>query len=150
MMRYWRDYIYPFNTGSAEEVYLFIGTYVNDAQTWRVDKCMGYKVVSETGVEDEMPISPEFFSLDQNYPNPFNPSTTIHFMLAQGGETHLAIYDIMGRRVKTLIEGLTPPGAHEVRWDGTDQAGEVVPAGIYFYKLQAGGQTETRKLTFIQ
>jgi hypothetical protein len=150
MMRYWRDYIYPFNTGSANEVYLFFGSYVNDAVTWKIDKCIGYKVVSSTGVEDDAHTGPAIFSLDQNYPNPFNPTTTIHFTLPKSEETHLAIYDILGRRVRTLIEGVTSHGVHEITWDGADDMGKVVPTGIYFYKLQAGTQSETKKLIFIQ
>jgi hypothetical protein len=150
MFRYWRDYIYPFNSGAADEVYLFIGSYVNDQVTWRVDKCMGYRVVSTTGVEDEVHASPPHFALKQNYPNPFNPSTTIYFTLAESGETNLAIYDVMGRRVRTLLDGVTSSGVHEIRWDGTDDGGNVVAAGIYFCKLKAGAHSATRKLTFIQ
>ncbi len=150
MFRYWRDYIYPFNTGSATEVYLFIGSYVNSVQTWKVDKCMGYKALTSTAVEDPVHAGPVQFALGQNFPNPFNPSTTIHFALPENGDTHLTVYDMMGRRIRTLVSGTMPAGAHEVSWDGTDDAGNSVTTGIYLYKLQSGTITETKKMTFIR
>ncbi|MBN2355324.1 T9SS type A sorting domain-containing protein [candidate division KSB1 bacterium] len=150
MMRYWRDYIYPFSSGTANEVYLFCGTYVNAEATWRLDGCKGYKVVSTTGVEDRSPMNPAGFRLDQNYPNPFNPTTTIRFDLIQRSETQLVIYNASGQIVRTLINRVVSPGMHEVVWNGTDDAGLTVPSGIYFYKLRAGNNIETKKLTFIR
>ena len=151
MMRYWRDYYYPFNTGSASQVYLFIGSYVNDAATWRVDQLIGYKAVSQTGVgQEEGTTAPTEYCLLQNYPNPFNPSTTIRFDLARAENVTMAITDITGRTVRTLVNGGMGAGSHSVVWNGTDDRGNKVPSGMYFYKLQAGNYTDVKKLTFIQ
>ena len=91
----------------------------------------------ETGVEDD-PLGaqiPDKFDLFQNYPNPFNPETTIKFQLPQAGEVIVTIYDVYGREVKTLIHGQWAAGVHSVIWDGTDQRGQGVASGMYFYRI---------------
>jgi flagellar hook assembly protein FlgD len=72
--------------------------------------------------------------LDQNYPNPFASSTTIQFNLAEPGAVRLEIYDVIGRKVATLVDGSLSAGTHAVSWDGSS-----VPNGIYFYTLTRAG-----------
>ncbi len=72
-------------------------------------------------------------------PNPFNPRTTLRFGLAETGPVDLAIYDVGGRRVRTLVDGDLDAGEHELTWDGTDDLGRELSAGVYWMKLQAGG-----------
>jgi len=88
---------------------------------------------------------PEAFALGQNYPNPFNPTTTISFRLAKRGDVTLKIYDMLGREISTVVSGTLPAGDHGQRWN----AGEL-PGGVYFYRLQAGDLTETRKLVLLK
>ncbi len=102
---------------------------------------------------------PQAFALSQNYPNPFNPSTTISFtvpgeagskspsMTGADRRIVLAIYDLRGRRVKTLIDGTCREGLHTVSWDGRDGAGDPVTSGVYFYTLRIGENAVTRKMT---
>ncbi len=90
------------------------------------------------------------FQLKQNYPNPFNPTTTIEFYLAKQGHYRLDVYDVLGRKVKTLINGLQSPGSHRLMWDGTDDSGRMVSAGIYFYTLKGDHVKQTRKMLFIK
>jgi hypothetical protein len=89
-------------------------------------------------------------SLQPAYPNPFNPSVTIPFELERDGPATLAIYDVAGRRVKTLVDEWTSRGVHAVSWEGDSDRGERVASGVYFYRLQASGITETRKLVMLK
>lgn len=97
-------------------------------------------------------VAPEGFNLLQNYPNPFNPTTTIHFDVAGEGATEVSIkvYDMTGREVKTLINELMQPGQYSVEWDGTNERGEIVAGGIYFYRITAGSFIRTRKMTLLK
>ena len=91
--------------------------------------------VEEKNPDDIISI-PETYALHPNYPNPFNPKTTINFDLPEETSVELLIYDVMGRLVKTLIsEKEMDAGYHSIVWDGEDDNGEIVPAGMYFYKL---------------
>ena len=88
-----------------------------------------------TGVEEE-PALPEGIAVLQNYPNPFNPSTTIAFELPQDGFVTLNIYDLTGRRVRKLVQSQHLAGVHSVRWNGTDDTGQQVAAGVYVYQIE--------------
>jgi len=90
------------------------------------------------------------FQLSQNYPNPFNPTTTIAFELAEPSRVTITLYTADGARVKTLIDAVVPRGRRTVDWDGTDDRGNVVSSGIYFYRMQSGEKSFTRKLVFIK
>lgn len=104
-----------------------------------------------TGVkEGGSPAAPSSFALWQNYPNPFNPSTVIRFALPQAGQMRLAVYNILGHRIRMLMEGVRPAGEFQVTWDGRDETGRQVASGIYFCRLEAQGQMQTRKLTLIR
>ena len=86
-----------------------------------------------------------------NHPNPFNPSTTIMYSLPQAGHLKLAIYDVRGRLVKTLIDGERPAGAdQEVVWDGTDSQGSAASSGVYFYEARAAGGVKVGKMTLLK
>lgn len=88
--------------------------------------------------------------LDQNVPNPFNPATEIRFELASPGEVALRVYDVSGRLVRTLATGAHPAGEHVVRWDGRDDGGAPVSTGVYFYRLETAGFSQTRKTTLLK
>ena len=89
--------------------------------------------------------------LHQNTPNPFNPVTKIRFSLPNRSQVELKIYDITGREVKTLVKGeLEASASHEYNWYGKDNGGEEVGSGVYFYRLNAGKESETRKMVLIR
>jgi hypothetical protein len=88
---------------------------------------------------------PSGFELSQNYPNPFNPSTTISFSLPSKGFVSLKVFDLIGRRVATIISEELPAGNHSRQWNANNLA-----SGIYFYRLQTGSFTETKKLLFLK
>ncbi|MBI2501832.1 MAG: T9SS type A sorting domain-containing protein [Candidatus Latescibacteria bacterium] len=89
-------------------------------------------------------------ALDQNYPNPFNPSTVIPFSVPQRQEVRLAIYDVLGQRVRTLVSGPLAPGFHTLVWDGRDDLAHQVAAGLYFYQLELGSFRQTRKMVLVK
>jgi hypothetical protein len=89
-------------------------------------------------------------SLSQNQPNPFNPTTTIRFVLPAREDVTLVIYDANGQLVRTLVNEVRGYGAHEVTWDGRDDAGATVGSGVYFYRLRAGKLTESKKMVLLK
>lgn len=94
--------------------------------------------MAETGVEDEHAMEsamPKTFQLRQNYPNPFNPATTIEFDLPRRAKVVLDIYDMTGRRLRTLVHGSKPGGTYKITWNGRDQYGKAVASGVYFYRI---------------
>lgn len=93
---------------------------------------------------------PEVFDLSQNYPNPFNPVTHIQFSLANKAKVKLEVFNVLGQRVKTLVDSDMAPGKHEVIWDGRNDAGARVGSGLYFYRLKAGDYVKSRKMILIK
>lgn len=105
---------------------------------------------SAVGEDGEGTIIPRQFELQQNYPNPFNNETIIKFNLRRPTAATLTIYNILGQKVRTLVTGRLPAGEQTIRWDGKDQRGNDLSSGIYFYKLKAGEQTETKRLVLLK
>ncbi len=90
------------------------------------------------------------YYLKQNYPNPFNPSTSISFRLPVTEKISLKVYDMMGREVKTLVNGVMTAGNHSVTWNGTDNNGNHVASGTYIYTLKAGKHTLHKRMTLVK
>ena len=93
---------------------------------------------------------PNSIALHQNYPNPFNPKTTINFNVDKRNVVHLDIYNLKGQRVKTLADETMNPGIHNILWDATNNGGQSVAAGVYYYTLEIGEFKETRKMTLLK
>jgi hypothetical protein len=104
-------------------------------------------VRTPVGVEEGSPGLPVDFALGQNYPNPFNPATRISFSLPTSSPVDLAVYDLLGRRVRTLHEGVLEAGYYEVAWDGLNSGGQPAASGIYLYVLKAGESSQSRRMT---
>jgi hypothetical protein len=90
------------------------------------------------------------FRLAQNYPNPFNLSTVNCYDLPKSVHVKLSIYDILGRRVRTLVDATKPAGQHITTWDGRNNAGVQISNGVYMYHIEAGKFKRMRKLTLIR
>ena len=93
---------------------------------------------------------PAKMALQQNYPNPFNGKTTIAYSVLRDGPVDLAVYDMAGRRVSTLVAAHQLPAHYRVGWDGRDDQGRAVASGVYFYRLSADGQTLARRLVLLK
>jgi hypothetical protein len=95
--------------------------------------------------------SPELHQLlEAATPNPFGRETQIAFTLPRGGRHRLAIYDVAGRKVALVADGLRPAGRHSIRWNGRDERGRLLPAGTYFVHLEVDGRTESQKVTLVR
>ena len=102
---------------------------------------------SPTATSDLLPLVNQ---LDQNVPNPFNPQTTISFQVAQPDVVHLEVFDLAGRRVRTLVHEMRPPGRHDVVWDGKDDGARQLPSNLYLLRLQIGRFEATRKMLLLK
>ena len=109
-----------------------------------------------TSVENETPV-PLRFELHQNFPNPFNPSTTIMFEVPWQSRVTIAVYNLLGQRVATLVNDEKPSGRYSLMWNGRNDDGAPVATGIYFYRIHAeslSGQkqtfVETRKMILVK
>jgi hypothetical protein len=96
-----------------------------------------------------------FFSIStpfeiNSYPNPFNPSTVIEFSLPEPTTVTLAVYNILGQIVSNIDLGQMAAGSHSITWDGVTDQGESVSTGIYFYRIQAGDYSESRKMMILK
>ncbi len=93
---------------------------------------------------------PETYFLQQNYPNPFNPSTTIEFTVSSASPITLRVYDVLGQRVKNLLDERVGAGRYTVQWDGTDDASQPVAGGVYFYRMEAGDFVTAKKMLLLK
>lgn len=110
---------------------------------------LGQFQIRATGYAAAVPV-PRTVALAQNYPNPFNAGTVIAFTLGEPRHVTLDVYNILGERVARLLDEAQGVGTHEVTWDGTMTDGRRAPSGLYFYRLAAGGELETRKMLLIK
>ncbi len=94
--------------------------------------------------------APRTFTLAQNYPNPFNPETSINYSITAGGNVSLTIYNALGQKIRTLVNGVQAGGDYQVTWNGRDDRGVQVSTGLYFYRLTTGGFSSIRKMTFLK
>ena len=92
---------------------------------------------------------PQQFALGANYPNPFNPSTIIPYQLPTTMHVRLEVFNILGQRIATLVDGERSGGFHTAGWDATDAAGQAMAAGVYFYRLSGDGMHVTRRMVLI-
>ena len=96
---------------------------------------------------NSIPIS---FSLEQNFPNPFNSQTIIRFQLPEKEIVELKIFNIQGREIRTLINNEMESGTHKICWDGLDRNGNLVPSGIYLYRLKTKSFTSVKKAVMLK
>ena len=117
--------------------------------TWASGDSTGWEFSPTTSLGPETSI-PDEFILNQNYPNPFNPSTMITYGLPQASYVELAIYDISGHRITTLVDESQKAGWHSIQWDGTNEYGKIISTGTYLYRLQTEGKQYIRKMVYMR
>jgi hypothetical protein len=114
------------------------------------DVFLNYDQYTATDIGDINVSLPKQFELEQNFPNPFNPQTVIRYELRKAQAVTLVIYNTLGQQVRTVVSDYQTPGSYSVTWDGTSSSGTPFSSGIYFYRLQAGDYSETRKMTLLK
>ena len=93
---------------------------------------------------------PTSYNIHQNYPNPFNPVTTLRYDLPEDAMVNITIYNMMGRKVNTLVSSQQSAGYKSVQWNATNDAGSLDSAGLYLYMLQAGDFKQTKKMVLLK
>ena len=130
----------------------FIGSlrgtfYLDDVYLVAAQSSGGVTVVQEEGDQSG---APQKFALDLNYPNPFNSSTAIRYRIEEPGRVRLEIFDVQGKKVKTLADGYTGLGVYQVEWDGADASGKPVATGVYIVRLQKGTVSLFHKMLLLK
>lgn len=140
----WTEYIYDVSSYSGN-VYLGIQCLSHDAWFFMVDDVM---VGGTDNVDPVVPVVAT--ALNNNYPNPFNPETTISFSTKEASPVTIGIYNVKGQLVKTLVNETKAAGNHHVVWNGTDNSGRQVSSGVYYYKMNAGKYSSTKKMIMMK
>jgi hypothetical protein len=104
-----------------------------------------------SGAEEPIQIIPLAFELQTPFPNPFNPETTIPYTINQPATIELSVFNTLGQKVRTLVDGQVAPGNHTIIWNGTDNAGNDVGAGVYYCRMMTPeGASASQKLTLVK
>lgn len=131
-------------------------SYWYHGDVWNLDAGGEYMlrciVTTPVGIRemDENGSRPARYELLGNFPNPFNPTTEIKYLAPQAGQVKLEIFNIAGQRIKILVDESVEAGLKTITWDGTNDRGSAVTSGVYFYRLTAGAQSETRKMILLK
>ena len=123
------------NLEEGDEVIRLIGT-IDGLEGDEVEITISGPAAAKAAIQTR----PDAFSLADNYPNPFNPETTIKYELPQAADVELTVYNVVGQAVRTLVAEHQSAGRYAVEWDATDDSGHSLSSGLYFYRLQVGGE----------
>jgi hypothetical protein len=93
---------------------------------------------------------PKTYALDQNMPNPFNPTTTISYQLPESGPVQIVIYNLLGQKIRTLVNDRMDAGFYTVGWDGADETGRQVASGVYIYRMQSAAFSQTQRMMLLK
>ena len=113
-------------------------------------------VVELPAAESALALNEEFYSVPnkfivmQNFPNPFNPSTTIKYDIQENAPVQVTVYDLMGNTVKNLYNGYQVSGVKSIDWDATNNTGDLISSGMYFYKVQVGESYEIKRMMYLK
>ena len=108
------------------------------------------QIMSVTSTSTDRHMLPEGYALKQNYPNPFSRRTIIEYEMGQTGHALVQVFDLLGRRVATLVNADMPSGVHQIEWDGRTDNGAVAASGVYFYRMQVAGAQKTRSMVVVR
>ena len=122
---------------------LDLGSYINFT-------AVDFDVRHVTNSGADRVLRPQEAMLAQNFPNPFNPNTTINFNIPSTGQVNLSIFNVRGQLVKTLVNDVYTAGNYSIAWNGVDDNNRSVSSGIYFYRLEAAGRTEVRRMLLMK
>ena len=119
--------------------------------TYMATDAANARVSASFSLEVQVQARPTVFELANNYPNPFNPATAIQYALPQAADVELTVYNVAGQVVRTLVAEHQNAGRYVVEWDATNDSGHSLSSGMYFYRLQAGGEfRETKKMLLLK
>jgi len=130
--------------GAGAPSLIIVGVTDDDSSAVHIDEFWYNERPAGMSISDDAPIASRY-ELGQNYPNPFNPITHIRFNIPETGNTKLTVFNIMGEAVANLVDGVVSAGAHTVSWNAAN-----MPTGVYFYRMESGNFTQTRKLLLVK
>ena len=130
--------------GAGLPTFIIVGVTDDDSSAVHVDEVWYNETPTGMGISDDAPIASSY-ELGQNYPNPFNPTTHIRFNIPETANTKLTVFNIMGEAVANLVNGVVSAGGHTVSWNAAN-----MPTGVYFYRLESGNFTQTKKLLLVK
>jgi hypothetical protein len=143
----WTEYYFDLSSYDKQQVYITIRCISDDAFVFYVDNFAVH--THTTSTEDEFtPIA--VTQLAGNYPNPFNPETTISYSMKEAGSVSIDIYNVKGQLVKHLVNGEMTAGKHSIVWNGRDDNNHAVSSGVYFYKMNSGIYSSTKKMIMMK
>jgi len=142
---------YMSDLAEGQELEYVMGIFNYSFGTYKVQiRNMG-DLGATVAIHDDVQVNPYTYALLDNFPNPFNPETQIRFSMGAQENVSLTIYDIMGRRVRSLINGESySSGFHVINWDGRDNAGQKVASGMYIYRIKAGDFIADKKMLLVK
>ncbi|GAB1468541.1 hypothetical protein MASR2M64_12730 [Candidatus Cloacimonadota bacterium] len=144
----WTEFAYDLSAYDNQEVWIAIRCVSDNAFVFYVDD---FAVYSDGGVPNtDLTVPVVATALLGNYPNPFNPETTISFSMKETAFVSLEIYNVKGQLVKTMLNGVQGAGNHKVTWNGMDNNGRAVSSGVYYYKMNTGKYSSTKKMIMMK
>jgi len=132
------------------EYYWIVEAVDKDLQKTLSDDGSPNRIVVGTLGIDGSGVLPTEYAVHQNYPNPFNPVTTLRYDLPEQAHVKIIVYDMLGRKVGTILDQTQDPGFKSLVWDATNDYGKPVSAGIYLYQIQAGEFMQTKKMVLLK
>ena len=130
--------------GAGAPTFIIAAVTDDDSSSVHIDEIWYNETPTGMSISDDAPIASRY-ELGQNYPNPFNPITHIRFNIPETGNTKLTVFNMMGETVANLVNGVVSAGGHTVSWNAAN-----MPTGVYFYRLESGNFTQTRKLLLVK
>jgi len=143
----WTEYHYDLSAYDNQSVYIGIRSVSNDAFVFYVDNVSVHSGASSNDDNSAPVVRTE---LKGNYPNPFNPQTTIRYSVKENSPVSIEVYNLKGQLVKRLVNSEKAAGEHSIVWNGTDQNNRPVSSGVYFYKMNAGKYSATKKMIMMK
>jgi hypothetical protein len=134
----------------GDQIDVIKGCFVYSFGTYKIEVGMASDFGTVTGVETDFGPIPLTYKLKQNYPNPFNPETRIYFEIPQAHDVTIAIYNMLGQKIRTLVKENFKAGSHVVNWNGQNDHGLQVPTGMYIYRIKAGEFMAAKKMVMIK
>jgi len=141
----WTEYEYDLSAYANQQIRVAIKCESNDAFIFFVDDV---KITGPDANPGE--VTPLVTSLKGNYPNPFNPETTISYTVKDNSPVSIDIFNVKGQKVRRLVNEVKNAGNHTVIWNGTDDNGRAVSSGVYYFKMNAGKFSSTKKMIMMK
>ncbi len=146
------DYIYAFGDTLhlGEKVDMIQGVFVFSFGSFKIEVRDAEDFGTTVGVDPNYKPIPLSYKLEQNFPNPFNPETRIYFEIADAQKVTLVVYNMLGQKVRTITNEYFNVGHHIVNWDGHNDAGNMMPTGVYIYRIKAGNFIRSKKMIMMK